>query len=204
MQAVSATPWLYLGERHARTTAATAPGWRRGCCSATGCATPSVFVAPAELPGHQLPAGQRPVYAAYSSPAASTFQYQINDLLAVYAIGNAQRYQTRANDVAELHSMGHRGWPGLPHADPVFRSQMAWGINLSVNQQWWTYDAADPIIDPARSALQSDTIINLVLTVPFDERTTFSVSAGRFNRASSLPNYAFTDNSVLFGVSWRF
>jgi hypothetical protein len=46
--------------------------------------------------------------------------------------------------------------------------------------------------------------LSILLAIPFDERTTFSISGGRFNRAASLPNYEFTNNSVMFGVSWRF
>ena len=51
---------------------------------------------------------------------------------------------------------------------------------------------------------QTDLIVNLTLAVPFDERTTFSLSGGRFVRAATLPNYAFENNNVMFGVSWRF
>lgn len=149
-----------------------------------------------------LPANSQ--YTGLQLSGSTTFQYQINDLVAVYAIGNAQRYQTQQTTWLNYSLWGVGGGLAFRFADPLFKSQMAWGINLSVNQQWWTYDAADPVIDPGTIRTQSDTILNLVLTVPFDERTTFSVSAGRFNRASSLPNYAFIDNSVLFGVSWRF
>jgi hypothetical protein len=35
-------------------------------------------------------------------------------------------------------------------------------------------------------------------------RTTFSLSAGRFVRGSSIPNYEFANNSFMFGVNWRF
>jgi hypothetical protein len=43
-----------------------------------------------------------------------------------------------------------------------------------------------------------------VLAIPFDDRTTFSLTGGRFTRGASLPNYAFENNSLMFGVSWRF
>jgi hypothetical protein len=46
--------------------------------------------------------------------------------------------------------------------------------------------------------------MNLTLAVPFDERTTFSLSGGRFVRSATLPNYAFENNNVMFGISWRF
>ena len=34
--------------------------------------------------------------------------------------------------------------------------------------------------------------------------TTLRLSAGRFARGSSLPNYAFENTTGMFGVSWRF
>ena len=89
-------------------------------------------------------------------------------------------------------------------ADPLFKSELPWSINLTVNQQWWKYDAPDPIIDPGVVRQQLDTILNLVLSIPFDERTTFSISGGRFSRGSNLPNYEFVNNNVMFGIGWRF
>ena len=47
-------------------------------------------------------------------------------------------------------------------------------------------------------------IFNLVFSVPFDDRTTFSLSGGRFVRSATLPNYEFDNNNVMFGISWRF
>jgi hypothetical protein len=70
--------------------------------------------------------------------------------------------------------------------------------------QWWAYDQPDIVIDPSVNRLQNDTIFNITLAIPFDERTTFTLSAGRFVRGASLPNYEFVNNSVLMGVGWRF
>ncbi|NDH64020.1 MAG: glycosyltransferase, partial [Alphaproteobacteria bacterium] len=42
------------------------------------------------------------------------------------------------------------------------------------------------------------------VTVPFDDRTTMTISGGRFVRSANLSNYQFTNNSFLMGVSWRF
>lgn len=58
--------------------------------------------------------------------------------------------------------------------------------------------------DDRRTVRKGDTILSLLPAIPFDERTTFSISAGRFDRAAHLPNYHFAKNSVMFGVSWRF
>ena len=51
---------------------------------------------------------------------------------------------------------------------------------------------------------QMDTILNITLSIPFDQRTMFTVSGGRFIRSADIPNYAFTNNSALIGVTWRF
>lgn len=136
--------------------------------------------------------------------ANTTFQYKVNDQVSLLALGNAQRYQTQ-NTVWQNYTLwGAGGGLVFNFADPLFKSELPWTISLSVTQQWWQYDAPDPTIDPTTTRVQGDTIINLQLAVPFDDRTTFSISAGRFNRAASLPNYQFTNNSVMFGVSWRF
>jgi hypothetical protein len=89
-------------------------------------------------------------------------------------------------------------------ADPLFKSGLPWAINFAATEQWWIYDQPDPVIDPNTMRYQNDTILNIVLSVPFDERTTLSLSGGRFVRAATVPNYAFVNNSFMFGVNWRF
>jgi len=136
--------------------------------------------------------------------ANTTFQYKVNDLVSLIAIGNAQRYQTQHTVWQNYTLWGVGGGLVFNFADPLFKSQLPWTINLQATQQWWQYDAPDPTIDPGTVRTQSDTILSILLAIPFDERTTFSISGGRFNRAASLPNYEFTNNSVMIGVSWRF
>ena len=88
--------------------------------------------------------------------------------------------------------------------DPALRTGLPWTVSLTASNQWWHYDAPDATINPNTYRDQSDFIMNLTLAVPFDERTTFSVSGGRFVRSATLPNYAFENNNVMFGISWRF
>ena len=88
--------------------------------------------------------------------------------------------------------------------DPALRTGLPWTVSLTASNQWWHYDAPDSTVDPNAYRDQSDFIINLTLAIPFDERTTFSLSGGRFVRSATLPNYAFDNNNVMFGVSWRF
>ena len=110
--------------------------------------------------------------------ATTTFQYQLTDVVTLYALGNAQRYQTQQTISQSYVVAGIGGGMAFRFADPLFMSELPWGINLTVNQQWWQYDAPDPIIDPGVVRQQLDTILNLVLSIPFDDRTTFSISGG--------------------------
>lgn len=136
--------------------------------------------------------------------AVTTFQYEVNPLVALYAFGNLQRYQTVQTVSQNYLLAGVGGGLAFRFTDPALKTGLPWSINLTVNKQWWTYDAADPIIDPGVIRQQDDTILNLVLSIPFDDRTTFSLSGGRFNRTSDIPNYAFTNNNLMFGIGWRF
>lgn len=134
----------------------------------------------------------------------TTFQYELNPLVAIYGFGNLQRYQTWQTVSQSYLLAGVGGGLAFRFVDPLFRSTLPWSINLTVNRQWWSYDAADQIVDPTTVRQQDDTILNIVLSIPFDDRTTFSLSGGRFNRASNLPNYEFSNNNVMFGIGWRF
>ena len=136
--------------------------------------------------------------------ANTTFEYKVNDQVSLLAIGNAQRFQARNTSAQSYMLLGAGGALIFSFEDPLFNSGLSWTINLSATEQWWQYDAPDSTVDPTITRVQSDTILSLVLAVPFDERTTFTVSGGRFNRAANLVNYQFINNSVMFGVSWRF
>lgn len=134
----------------------------------------------------------------------TTFQYQINEALSIFTNGNLQRFQTDNAPWQSYQLYGVGGGMSFRFNDPLFKSDLAWSIGLSVNLQWWTYDQPDVVIDSTVNRLQNDTILNITLAIPFDERTTLTVSAGRFVRGASLPNYQFVNNSFLMGVGWRF
>lgn len=134
----------------------------------------------------------------------TTFQYQLTEAVSVFTNGNVQRFQTDNAPWQSYQLYGVGGGMSFRFLDPIFKSELAWSIGLSVNLQWWTYDQPDIVVDPSVNRLQNDTILNITLAIPFDERTTFTLSAGRFVRGASLPNYEFVNNSVLMGVGWRF
>lgn len=136
--------------------------------------------------------------------ANTTFWYQLTEILGIIANGNIQRYQADTAPWQSYLLAGVGGGMQFRFPDPLFKSELAWSISLSGNVQWWSYDQPDVTIDPGVSRLQNDIILNVTLAVPFDERTTLTISGGRFVRNATIPNYAFVNNSFLMGVSWRF
>lgn len=134
----------------------------------------------------------------------TSFQFALSGLVTLFATGTATRFEADDTPSQSYALWGTSVGMTFRFADPLFKTTLPWSITLSYNYNWWRYDAPDITVDPNEVRLQLDSIINLVLSVPFDDRTTFSVSAGRFVRSSNLPNYAFDNNNVMMGVSWRF
>jgi hypothetical protein len=143
-------------------------------------------------------------YRGTSLSASTVLQYEIGSSLVLYAVGNVQRFTA---DIAPWQSYSLYGVGGgfsFRFPDPVLRTGLPWTINFSATEQWWAYDQPDAVVDPGVLRFQNDTILSIVLAVPFDARTTFSLSGGRFARGASVPNYEFANNSFMFGVNWRF
>lgn len=149
-----------------------------------------------------LPANS--LYTGNEWSANTTLQYALTDVVAIFANGNIQRYMTDNSPFYSYLVAGVGGGMQFRFADLLFKGELPWTISLSANLQWWNYDEPDPIVDPTVTRQQNDIILNITLAVPFDQRTTMTVSGGRFVRTSNIPNYAFENNSFLLGVSWRF
>jgi hypothetical protein len=144
------------------------------------------------------------LYTGNEYSANTTFQFALTNVIALFANANIQRYMADNYTPYSYLVAGVGGGMQFRFRDFLFRTDLPWTMALSANEQWWNYDSADPIIDPSVVRQQNDTILNLTLTVPFDERTTLTASGGRFVRAANIPNYQFTNNSFLMGVNWRF
>jgi hypothetical protein len=143
-------------------------------------------------------------YRGVEYTGTSGLQFALAANVTLFATGVASRYLT---DLAPqqsymLYSAG--GGMSFRFTDPALKTNLPWTVTLSVTENWWAYDAPDPQVDPNTMRTQTDTIANITLAIPFDDRTTFSVTGARFVRNASLPNYAFDNNSVMFGVGWRF
>ncbi len=134
----------------------------------------------------------------------TTLQYQLTPLVGLFTTGSGQRYEIDIALWQNYEMWGFGGGLAIRFEDPMFKSTLPWTITLSFTQQWWRYDAPDVQVDPNTVRRQTDSILNLTFAIPFDERTTLTITGGRFQRDSELPNYAFVNNNVMFGVSWRF
>jgi hypothetical protein len=135
---------------------------------------------------------------------STNFVYKLSDIVGVFLSGNLQRYQTQKAPWQNYTLEGLGGGFVFSFTDPILRSRFRWTLSLAVTQQFWQFDAPDPTVDPNTFRTQSDTILGIVLGVPLDERTTLSISGGRFNRAATLANYEFVNNDVMVGITWRF
>ena len=136
--------------------------------------------------------------------ATSTFQFQLSPIVQLFMIGAAQRFEAEQTIWQSYQLAGIGGGFSFRFMDPVLKTGLPWTISLSVTEQWWAYDAPDPTVDPNTNRYQTDTIANLVVAIPFDDRTTFSLTGGRFVRNATISNYEFINNNFMFGVSWRF
>lgn len=148
---------------------------------------------------------QNSLFTGLQLSANTNFQYKISSSVTGYVFGNAQRYANTQSTPWQSYMLeGVGAAVSYRFVDPIFKTQLPWNVTLSAAQQWWQYDAPDPTIDPNTGRQQSDTILSLVLAVPINERITFSVSGGRFNRAATVTNYVFVNNDFMAGLSWRF
>ncbi len=149
-----------------------------------------------------LPANNQYNGTAYIG--TTTFEYAINPALALFGTGMGSRFQASLTPAQGYMLWSLGGGMAFRFPDPLFNSLQAWSIGVVYTQQWWNYDAPDPTVDPTTIRTQLDSIVSITLSVPFDDRTTMRLSAGRFARGSNLPNYAFDNTTTMLGVSWRF
>jgi Tetratricopeptide repeat len=143
-------------------------------------------------------------YRGVEYTATTSFQFALAGNVTLFTTGTATRYQTDQTPQQSYSLYGAGGGMSFRFADPVLKTGLPWSVTLSVTENWWNYDAPDPQVDPNTFRLQADTITSLTFAIPFDDRTTFSVTGGRFVRQATLANYAFENNSVMFGIGWRF
>jgi tetratricopeptide (TPR) repeat protein len=134
----------------------------------------------------------------------TVFPFEITQIISLFGSGSASRYLSDLAPWQSYQLWGVGGGMSFHFTDPALRTGLPWTVSVSAGNQWWRYDAPDSTVNPTVFRDQSDFLLNLTLAIPFDDRTTFTASGGRFVRSATLPNYAFDNNNVMFGVSWRF
>ena len=149
-----------------------------------------------------LPANSQ--YSGTEYSASTSFELQLNNNVGLFANGSATRFEALYTATQSYRLLIGGGGVTVRFEDPVFRSGQPWRASIALAEQWWTYDMPNATVDPNTSQSQIDTLLSISLAVPLDDRTTLQLSAGRFVRSSALPNYAFENNTAMFGVSWRF
>ncbi len=143
-------------------------------------------------------------YRGMEYTGSTAFQYALSNLVTLLLNGTATRYETDVTPSQSYELWGLGGGLSFRFGDPVFKTNLPWSITLTYTYQWWRYDAPDITVDPTTERRQLDSILNLVFSIPFDQRTTFTLSGGRFVRTATLPNYEFENDNLMFGISWRF
>ncbi|MBS0549786.1 MAG: tetratricopeptide repeat protein [Proteobacteria bacterium] len=143
-------------------------------------------------------------YRGVEFTATSGLQFALSNFVTLFTTGTASRYETDTTPAQSYWLYGLTGGMSFRFADPVLKTNLPWSVTLSVTENWWRYDAPDATIDPNTMRTQADTIASLTFAVPFDDSTTLSVTGSRYVRTATLPNYAFDNNSLMFGIGWRF
>jgi hypothetical protein len=143
------------------------------------------------------------LYRGNEFTATTNFQYAATPWLTLIAGALGQRYETDSSPWLNYHTWSVGAGAVVRFEDPVLETALPWTISLTAGHQWWAYDAPDVQVDSTRVRSLNDLSLNLSLLIPFDDRTTFVVTAGRIARTSNLPNYAFNNDIVMVGVSWR-
>ena len=87
--------------------------------------------------------------------------------------------------------------------DPVLKTGLPGPSTCQRREQWWTYDAPDPSSIPGQALSERhDRELSCLRAVRRShDPSAFPAAA---SCGSSVPNYAFANNSFMFGVSWRF
>jgi tetratricopeptide (TPR) repeat protein len=143
-------------------------------------------------------------YRGVEYTGTTGLQFALANNVTLFATGTATRYLTDQTPAQSYSLYGGGGGMSFRFADPVLKTNLPWTVTLSVTENWWSYDAPDVQVDPNTFRLQIDTIASLTFAIPFDDRTTFTINGSRFVRQATLANYAFENNSVMFGIGWRF
>ena len=87
---------------------------------------------------------------------------------------------------------------------PVHFTAAKWVSNVTVTRAYIPYDSPDPTVDPNETRFDRDWRLSLITTVPVADDWALVGTLGRTLRASTIPNFAYQDNTASIAASWRF
>jgi hypothetical protein len=79
-----------------------------------------------------------------------------------------------------------------------------WTTTVFVVHSWYDFDTPDPVIDPGTTRRDREWRIGIGQVVPLSDAWSVLAQVEHIDNDSNLPNYTFTNTSVLVGVSYRF
>ena len=110
---------------------------------------------------------------------------------------------------AQLTSESNREYDGtvtvgFVYKPPLVPGELPWNTTLQATRAWINYREPDPTIDPTETRRDRDWRLSLSTSVPITDQWGLNVTAARFMRSSSIPNFAYTNTSVAVGATFRF
>ena len=110
---------------------------------------------------------------------------------------------------AKLSSQANREYDGtitlgFVYRPPLVPGDLPWNTTIQATRAWIDYREPDPIVDPNETRRDRDWRLSLSTSVPITDQFGVNVTAARFMRGSSIPNFAYTNTSVAVGATFRF
>ena len=110
---------------------------------------------------------------------------------------------------AQLTSEANREYDGtvsvgVLYRPPLVPGELPWNTAIQATRAWINYREPDPTIDPGVTRRDRDWRLSLSTSVPITDQWGINITAARFMRDSSLPNFEYTNTSVAVGATFRF
>jgi len=149
---------------------------------------------------------QLPTNSLFTGPVniiGLTGSYQLTNTIQVGLSGYASNQDAEADFNSNWQYSVAAGI-SKQYAAPFGITQFPWTATLSLRGIWWNYNAADPTVDP--STVRQDQELDLIAGNSFGLTQDISLllQLQYTDHFSNIPNYRFTDTSVVMGATWSF
>ncbi len=93
---------------------------------------------------------------------------------------------------------------GKQYPAPFGLTRFPWAVDLSARGTWTDYQAPDPSVDPNTARSDDELRLTLSNTAGITQDLSLLLQVQYADHQSNLPNFVFTNTSVLFGGTWSF